>query len=93
MKGLMLVVLILFACGSVQAGQWTSYDYGTGDFTTGSDITMPGCAGGSTTSGTAYDYGTGTFTSYSVSTDGMGHSHGTSYDYGTGTFKTFDYNR
>ena len=93
MKGLIIVILILFVCGPVQAGQWTSYDYGTGTFASGTDITTPSYAGGSTTSGTAYDYGTCSFTSYSVSTDSMGHSHGTSYDYGTGTFKTYDYNK
>lgn len=93
MKGLILVILILFACGPVQAGQWTSYDYGSHSFTSGSDTTTYGYGGGSTTSGSAYDYGKGSFTSYSVTTDSMGHSHGTSYDYGTGTFKTYDYNK
>ncbi len=60
--------------------QTTTYDYGSGTFSTETINRDNG-----NVNSTRYDYGTGTFSTYQGDENG-----GTSYDYGTGTFKGVD---
>lgn len=60
MKILILVVSIIAICNFAIAGSWSSYDYGTGTYTTGSDSTRT-FGNTTTTSGYAYDYGDNTY--------------------------------